>query len=204
MFYLTGETASRGGLRMGDLKLWPTIQDAVSAMKDEEGNMRRHSARIYRITPGGGLVTKIDLSKIGFGNYYMSKKAIDKRVGVRIKKDVADETLELHQRYGKHEYKHAIDGSNFLMHCPSCGAFGFEVVLDYSKPKSVLPLLPSDFTSPVVFYLPELMEYLQDDMRRKLGSYLKSVGYGRVSPDKLVALDAMMEGTYAELDNKPA
>ena len=198
-FYMTGRTASRGGLRMGDLALFTTIHAALKSLEDLNGNVYRWSGRLFRILPDGSGPTKIDVQRIGFGNYYMDDKTAEKRKPVRISKTAVDETFELHERYSKHEYV-PISPGNLIMYCPACGAFGLKATVGTKY--RTLVLLPQDFTGPVILNLADLMSYLQPDMRAKLASYLKSVGMYKLSPEKLVALDAMVEGTYAELDNE--
>jgi hypothetical protein len=196
MPYLTGESGSKGGLKTSEVRLWPSIQAAVKSFREDDGSVSRWK-KLYRIAMDGTSPVKVDLGKIGFCDYYMAEKAFAKRVAVRIPKGIMGETFELHQHYNKHEYTHLLGEDNRLLYCPSCGAFGFAAIIGYEKPAKTLPLLPSDFTSPVIFYLPELMGYLPAEMRKKLGSYLKAVGYGRVSPAKLAELEAMMENQDA-------
>lgn len=192
MPYLTGVSGSRGGLKSSEMRLWPSIQAAVKSLENERGTVNSW-ANLYRIGLDGTPPAKVNLAKIGFGYYYTTKKALDNRVAVRIPKGVMGEAFELHQRYGKHEYTPVLDNGNRLLYCQSCGAFGFNAVVDYKYNTQQANLLPSDFTSPIIFYLPELMGYLPAAMRVKLGSYLKAVGYGMVSPTKLAELDVMME-----------
>jgi hypothetical protein len=195
MLYLTGEPGAKGGLKMGEMRLWPNIQAAMEHLRDPNtGRISRWGGRLFRVTADGSLPVKIDVARLGFGDYSLSDKAVANRRVARVKRDAADDTFELHERYGKHEFVRAIGDNNFLMHCPACGAFG--ILLSYygGKDDKTVTMLPSDFSSPVIFNLPDLMNYMKPDMRQKLASYLKSVGYGRVSPEKLVALDAMLEG----------
>ena len=203
MFYLTGRTASRGGLRMGDLQLWPDIKSALRSLQDGNGNVSRYAGRLFKILPDGKGPTKIDVARLGYGDYYMPDKEMQRRKPVRINKAAAEETFELHERYQKHEYTPAIGPNNSLMYCKTCGAFGIKIS-HYSTTtvEKYVALLPQDFTSPIIFNLPDLMGLLEPDMRKALAAYLKSVGYAKLSPEKIVALDAMVEDKYAELDNE--
>lgn len=190
--YITGKPASKGGLRMSDLRLWDSITSALESLKDDRGAISRWGNRLYRATPDGTPTLNMDMGKLGYGTLYQTKKAIERRPAVRIMA-AAGEQFELHQRYGKHEWQPALGEHNYIQECPSCGAFGILTHINYNSEIKILPVLPSDFKA--MLLLPELMEILPAEKRFKLGSYLISIGYGSRDSSKLEELKHLMEET---------
>lgn len=190
--YLTGSTASRGGLKMGDMRIWPNIREAI----DYLGNGKSPSVwanRIYVMGQGDVPPQKIDIGKLGFRPHYVDEKWFAARPKTKELKGDTHSQWELHELYGKHEYVGAINKEHTLAYCPSCGGFGFKVITNGKDP--TVALHPTDMDK--IYYTDLLMEYLPPTARRALGSYLKARGYGRLNPEKLAHLEALMEMTDA-------
>lgn len=190
--YLTSNLTSRGGLKSTDLRIWRGISEAVNYLGNGNSSaIMTH--RVYAMGEGDVPPVKVDMAKLGFRPRYVNAKWLADRPKIKKLNGDAHNQWELHELYGKHEYTYCISKWHTLVYCPSCGGFGFEVLTNGKAP--TVALYPADMDK--LYYVDLLMEYLPPDMRRALGSYLKSMGYGRRSPEKLAHLEALMEGKYA-------
>lgn len=190
--YLTGDTASKGGLTMGGLRLW---RDIRSALKHIE--FSKYSHRIYEMGFDDKPPSRVDLGKLGYGHAYTNDDWVAKRPAPP-KKALADDQWTLHELYGKHLYTPALskeedpDQENRLLLCPGCGGFGLKFT--GSGKEIRIALYPADMGK--LLYLDRLFEYLGPELRLKLGVYLQARGYGAKDPEKLAKLKELMEGIW--------
>lgn len=185
-FYLTGSTATRGGLTMGGLRLWPNLRAAVAGMEGGYGN------RIYEMYMGDFSPARISLDRMGLGignGFYMDEKDLAKRLKFKTQAVAvaAAKTWELHEAYSKHAYV-PIGVDNHILYCPACDGFGFQA---FANGKTLqLAIATQDMMHR--FKLRCLMEYMQPEMRVRFGTYLKARGYGGRVAENLVELEELM------------
>lgn len=188
MIYLTGNTASRGGLMMSEIRLWPTLKEAM-------GNRpNRWSSRVYEMRIGGFVPKRINPEKLGFSGYFrFSETAAKARKGPVISDKDAHEMLLLHETYKKHEWTPFISDVNFIVYCPACKAFGIKTS---GAGEITYPVLCSDINR--VLDIRHIMEYVGPEKSQMLLDYIKAIGYGSKDPALLQPLEAYARGEFTD------